>query len=152
MESKGRNPFDRTTNLPKDQKPSKAGRQVLEWERIRAAQNVAGKQRARTEAALAAPVVVPPKIVPRPAKPAVVPPPEVPTFDLDIEWNGMNIWRAFCLGVWVVLSLAAFSGNFFGGLIISMGLFFVMVFISGMPIFLKGVAMNGGRNNNGKAV
>lgn len=151
MESKGRNPFDRTTNLPKDQKPSKAGRQVLEWERIRAAQNVAGKQRERTKAALAAPCVVPPKIVPRPPKPVVVPIMEVPS-KLDIKWTGMNIWRAICMTVWVVLSLAAFSGNFFGGLIISIGLFFVMVFVSGMPFFLKGVAMNGGRNNNGKAV
>ena len=153
MSNKGRNPFDRTTNLPKENyKPSQKGKQVVEWERIRAAQKVAGEQRARTEQALARPVVVPPKVVPRAPKPKVVSSPEVPTFDLDIKWNGMNIWRAICLGVWVVLSLAAFSGNFFGGLIISMGLFFVMVFISGMPIFLKGVAMNGGRNNNGKAV
>ena len=151
MSSKGRNPFDRTTNLPKDTKPSRSGRQVVEWERIRAAQNVAGKQRARTEAALAAPVVVPPRVVPRPVRPVVVPPVDAPA-KLDIKWNGMNIWRAFCLTMWVILSLAGFSGNFFGGLIISILLFFVMVFISGMPFFLKGVGMDGGRNNNGKAV
>lgn len=152
MESKGRNPFDRAASLPEGSKPSKKGRQVLEWERIRAAQKVAAEQRARTEQALARPVVVPPKVVPRPPKPIVAPTPEVPTFDLDIKWNGMNIWRAVCMTMWVILSLAGFSGNFFGGLILSIGLFFVMVFISGMPIFLKGVAMNGGRNNNGKAV
>ena len=152
MSNKGRNPFDRTTNLPKDSKPSKVGHQVVEWERIRAAQNVAGKQKARTEAALAAPVVVPPKVVPRSPKPAVVPPPEMPSFDLDIKWTGMNICRAICMAMWLILSLAGFYGNFLGGLIVSIGLFFVMVFISGVPFFLKGATMNGGRNNNGKAV
>lgn len=152
MENKGRNPFDRATSLPEGIKPPKVGHQILEWERIRAAQNVAGKQKKRTEAALAGPVVILPKVVPRSPKPVVVPPPEVPTFDLDIKWNGMNIWRAVCMSMWVVLSLAAFAGNFFGGLILSLGLFFVMVFISGIPSFLGGMSLDGGRNKNGKAV
>jgi hypothetical protein len=151
MSNKGRNPFDRTTNLPKDAKPSSVRQpQVLEWGRIRAAQNVAGTQKARTEAALAIPIVIPPKIVFRPVKAAVVPF-EVPTKSQS-KWTGANIWRGFCFTLWVTLSLAGFAGNFFGGLIISIGLFFVMVFISGMPFFLKGVTMYGGRNNNGKAV
>lgn len=146
MSNKGRNPFDRTTNLPKENyKPSQKGKQVVEWERIRAAQNVAGKQKERTVAALAATVVVP-----RPVKPVVIPP--TAETSTNIQWNGMNIWRAVCLTLWVVLSLAGFTGNFFGGLIISIILFFVINLAAQAPSWISSVSLEGGRNNNGKAV
>lgn len=151
MERKGQNPFDRT-NLPKGQQPLRTEKDAILWERIRAAQNVASKQKERTELALAAPVV-PPKVVPRPQKPAVASPSaiEVPSLS-EIRWTGSNVWRVLCFAVWIFLSLCAFAGSFAGGVIISMGLFFVTVFVSNLPFYLGGAFMDGGRNNNGKAV
>jgi hypothetical protein len=152
MSNKGRNPFDRTTSLPKDTKPSKSVQQVVEWERIRAAQNVAGQQKARTRAALSTVPVAPPQEVPHLANPVVVPPAVPATSKPSIQWNGMNIWRAVCLILWVVLSLAAFAGNFFGGLIISIVLFFVINLLAQAPSWVSSVSLEGGRDKKGKAV
>lgn len=157
MSSKGRNPFDRTTNLPKDAPPSKAGGKALkgkpsnavEWERIRAAGNVAGQQKARTEKALAAPIVVPPKVVARPVKPVIVPVCSPPA---TVNWTAGNIWTVCCYLLWVVLTLAAMSGSFLGGLILSIPLFFLANLLAQSPGWVGSASLDGGRNKQGKAV
>ena len=64
-----------------------------------------------------------------------------------------QVWVSMWALVWFVLSITMMSGNVVGGLLVSIPLFFVCLFLANAPRLYAGTFADGkGRNSNGTAV
>jgi len=67
--------------------------------------------------------------------------------------SGHQAWIGMWMCIWFLLTLVMTMGNFLGGLLLSIPLFFICTFIGSAPRLLASAFSDGqGRNNNGAAV